>query len=42
MSTPPQRPEDWTPEALDRLRAALRAMPDEKDERPKPSKEDDQ
>lgn len=42
MSTPPQRPEDWTPEALDRLRAALKAMPDAKPETPKPPKEADQ
>ena len=42
MSTPPQRPEDWTPEALDRLRAALHAEPRVKNEQPNPSKEADQ
>jgi hypothetical protein len=40
MSTPPQRPEDWTPEALDRLRAALKAMPEPKGETAHPSKAD--
>lgn len=38
MSTPPQRPEDWTPEALDRLLASVKADPRGKNERPKPSK----
>jgi len=38
MSTPPQRPEDWTPEALDRLRDALKAMPEAKNEQPNPVK----
>jgi len=42
MSTPPQRPEDWTPEALDRLRDALKAMPEVKNQPgSNPSKEAD-
>jgi len=41
MSTPPQRPEDWTPEALDRLRAALKAEPEIKNQPgSNPSKEE--
>lgn len=42
MSTPAQRPEDWTPEQLDRLRDALKAEPRVKNEQPKPTKEADQ
>ena len=41
MSTPPQRPEDWTPEQLDRLRDALKAMPESKNQAgSNPSKEE--
>jgi hypothetical protein len=38
VSTPPQRPEDWTPEALDRLRDAIKAEPRVKNEQANPSK----